>query len=263
MKTYLNGINLYYEIHGEGEPLVLIAGLTAHSGSWPNQLPEFAKHYQVIMLDNRNSGRSDIDNINYNVKTMAEDVIALLDHLQISSAHILGRSMGGYIAQEIAINHPSYVNKLILSVSIPVSSISKNLLFDHFLNLKDPSFDQRLFWKELIFWENSPLLLKDAETLEEAVTGCLANPYMQSYEGFKNQIRAIQEHNSEDRLQLIKSPTLVVTGEQDLLTPPKETQALANKISNARWECLPKAGHAVHDDQAKLFNELVLEFLND
>ncbi|MBT7716488.1 MAG: alpha/beta fold hydrolase [Deltaproteobacteria bacterium] len=90
----VNGIELYSEVRGKGEPLLLIAGLTAHSQHWSNQVPVFSKHFKTILLDNRNSGRSDVTNQG-SIKLMADDVVGLMDALEVDRAHLVGRSMGG------------------------------------------------------------------------------------------------------------------------------------------------------------------------
>jgi len=258
----VDGINIYYEVHGQGEPLVLIAGLTAHSQHWTNQLTEFAKHYQIILLDNRNAGQSDTTE-NGSIKTMADDVIALLDHLKINAAHILGRSMGGYIAQEIAINYPTRVNKLILEATAPVTSMRNNLLFEHFINLKQMGLDDRIVIKEFLFWENSSLLINNEKLLTETIEAIVADPYAQSKEGFKNQIKAIKDHDTRDRLANITAPTLVISGLDDILITPKDSQALVSGINNAEWEGIEGAGHGIHSDQALRFNQTVLDFLGN
>jgi len=139
---FKNGVDLYYEMHGQGEPLVLIAGLTAHSGNWPAQLPVFACERKTILIDNRNSGRSTVTE-DGSIPIMADDVAALMDHLGIAGADVLGRSMGGYIAQEVALRHPSRVRRLILESTAPVSSERNNMLFEYLLRLMEGGHDQR------------------------------------------------------------------------------------------------------------------------
>lgn len=126
---FQNGVELYYEVHGQGDPLVLIAGLTAHSGNWPLQVPVFAEKRKIILIDNRNSGRSAVTE-DGSVSDMADDVAALMDELGISSADILGRSMGGYIAQEVALRHSSRVRRMILESTAPVSSVRNMMVLN-------------------------------------------------------------------------------------------------------------------------------------
>ncbi|MBC8443896.1 MAG: alpha/beta fold hydrolase, partial [Deltaproteobacteria bacterium] len=109
-----NNCQLYYDIHGDGDPLVLIMGLRRNVEWWYRQIPSLSEHFRVIVFDNRGAGRSDKPNMEYSIRLFAEDTAALMAVLDIPDASILGVSMGGYIAQELAINHPDRVRKMIL-----------------------------------------------------------------------------------------------------------------------------------------------------
>jgi pimeloyl-ACP methyl ester carboxylesterase len=109
-----NGINLYYEEHGSGEPLVLIMGFTVSSIGWHWNIPSFAQHFRTIAFDNRGVGQSDKPDYPYSMAMFADDTAGILDHLKIEQAHVFGISMGGMIAQEFALRHPQRVKTLIL-----------------------------------------------------------------------------------------------------------------------------------------------------
>jgi pimeloyl-ACP methyl ester carboxylesterase len=113
--TSVNGIKLYYEVHGKGKPFILIQGLGGGHQAWFLQVQALKKHFRVITFDNRGTGRSkQLSGEPYTIKTMADDVIGLMDDLGFDKAHILGLSLGGMIAQEIAISYPHRVDKIIL-----------------------------------------------------------------------------------------------------------------------------------------------------
>ena len=112
--AHVNDIDIYFEIHGSGPPLVLIMGLRRNAEWWYRQIPELSKHFTIIAFDNRGAGRSDKPEMEYSIRLFADDTAGLMNFLGIPKAHILGISMGGYIAQELAINHPDKVNGLIL-----------------------------------------------------------------------------------------------------------------------------------------------------
>ncbi|RMI01029.1 MAG: alpha/beta fold hydrolase, partial [Calditrichaeota bacterium] len=110
----VNGLRLYYEIHGEGPWLVLIEGLGVATWLWEKQIPEFSRHFRVLAYDNRGTGKSDKPPGPYTVGEMAEDLAGLMEVLQIPRAHVLGISLGGYIAQEFALRYPERVDRLVL-----------------------------------------------------------------------------------------------------------------------------------------------------
>jgi len=112
--TRVNGVTLYYEVHGKGDPLLLIMGLGANATGWSSQVPSFSREYQVIAFDNRGAGRSDKPNEPYSMDQMADDAHALLDELGVGPAHVFGMSLGGMIAQELMLRHPRHVRSLIL-----------------------------------------------------------------------------------------------------------------------------------------------------
>ncbi len=113
-RARVNGIHIHYEVHGSGEPLLLIMGLGANTTGWSMQIPEFSKEYCVIAFDNRGAGRSDKPNEPYSMRQMADDARGLLDELEIDSAHVFGMSLGGMIAQELVLQHPHRVSSLVL-----------------------------------------------------------------------------------------------------------------------------------------------------
>ena len=118
----VNGINLYYRVHSQGEPLILITGLGGGHTAWFFQLRSFKKHFQCITMDNRGIGKTDKPKEPYTVRTMADDIIGLMDHLSIEKADVVGISMGGMISQEIAINYPDRVKKLVLGCTAPTTT---------------------------------------------------------------------------------------------------------------------------------------------
>src|SRR4030042_44871 len=113
-KAKVGDIQLYYEEYGQGEPLLLIMGLGASTLSWSEQVRTFGREFRVIAFDNRGAGRSDKPAVRYNIALFADDTAGLMDALGIDSAHVYGQSMGGFIAQELALRHPQRVRTLVL-----------------------------------------------------------------------------------------------------------------------------------------------------
>jgi pimeloyl-ACP methyl ester carboxylesterase len=192
---------------------------------------------------------------------MALDAIKLLDFLKIKKAHILGHSMGGYIAQEVAINYPGRVNKLILESTAPVSSKRNNTLFrDIYRRLKKEGYSRAWFkrWTFLLF---SPKLIADSQFVNAFVNNSLEYPYLQRAEGLKSQIDAIASFDARDKIGAIKAKTLILEGKNDILITPKEAEALARNIRAGIFRLLDGVAHCIHIENPKLFTNTVLKFL--
>src|SRR3989338_4873439 len=125
----INNITIYYEQHGEGHDLILIGGLTSDHQVWKSTLRLFSKHFRVLIFDNRGAGQSTTPDFPYTMEMMAQDTLQLMDALHISRAHILGHSMGGGIAQQIALMAPEKINKLIIACSRAKPNALANMVF--------------------------------------------------------------------------------------------------------------------------------------
>jgi 3-oxoadipate enol-lactonase len=258
----VNGQTLYYEVHGEGEPLVIVMGLSADILAWALQLPEWSKQYKVIAVENRDVGRSSYATEPYDITDMADDVVALADHLEIDDFHLLGLSMGGAISQEVAINHPERVRTLTLVVTWGGSGfigLERTRLWkkrlDHF------SFEDHL--DELLLQTFSEQFLNNEQMRTWLRDAMLANPNRQKPEGFLRQLDACGRHETRDRLDRISAPTHVIGGEYDVMVPIWKSMELADGIPGARHSVLEKQPHGVNIEAAQQFNALVLDFLSE
>lgn len=261
-KAKINNIQLYYEIHGSGNPLLLISGLGCDSQDWPETVNELSKHFQVITFDNRGAGRSYTPKTPFTISDMATDTIKLLNYLDIHSTHIIGHSMGGYIAQQIAINYPEYVNKLILESTAPISSVRNNLLFKNFLRWRKEGMDLELWIWAWLFWLFSPKRFEDREFVNTYIKGAVEYPFPQSINGFRHQIKAISTFDVRKKLKNIKAETFVIEGKEDILILPCEAKALTNGIPKASFMHIQNTAHRVHTENPKVFNQTVLIFLH-
>jgi len=242
--------------------LLLIGGLGSDSSSWSGVAKEFSSYFQVIVFDNCGSGRSDMAHKKCTVSTMAEDVIKLLDFLKIDQAHTIGHSMGGYIAQELAINYPDRIDKLILESTAPVSSERNNILFeDIYIQLKREGYSQSWF-ERWIVWLFSPGLISDSSFIDTFIKSSVKYPYLQKADGFKSQIDAIASFDARDKIGAIKAKTLVLEGKDDMLITPQEAGMLAKNIPGSIFQLLDGVGHSIHIENPKLFIGAVLGFLN-
>jgi pimeloyl-ACP methyl ester carboxylesterase len=258
-------IKIYYEVHGYGEPLVMISGCGADVSAWANQVPALSMKYHVITFDNRGTGRSDKPDIPYTMQMMAADVAGLLDSIGIGSAHILGYSMGGGIAQEFAINYPERTLTLILSCASPAGNPNvilpepkiMSLMFDfETINRLTP-----LEWtgKLLGCMCSQEFLDRHPHLADEVVAR--QSKYPTPPHSIMRQVEAMLSAHTYDRLSKIKSPTLVLGGTVDRVTPCDNLRLLASKIPNSELVILENLGHGMFIEGAEQTNGAILRFL--
>jgi len=257
-------INIYYEIHGKGEPLVLIYGYAGHSGLWFRQTPVLSNKYRVIAFDNRGVGRSDKPDTPYTMAMMAGDIAGLLDTIGIDTAHVFGISMGGMIAQHFALNYPKRVISLMLGCtfcggvhSIQPEPESMAALFD-FERMKKMTLEEIV--RQLIpFLLSHEFIERNPDIVEERVAKSLEYPT--PMHGVTRQAEAIMGHDTYELLPRIKSPTLVIAGDNDRLIPVENSRILASRIPKAELAIIKGAGHEFFIEDAEETNQVVLGFL--
>ena len=257
----INNLSIHYEEpRGEGEPLLLIAGLGGDHSSWLPVADKLAESFRLISFDNRGAGQSTVPKSPYTIREMADDALKLLDHLNIESAHVVGHSMGGYIAQEFAINYPERVRKLVLEATAPVSSTRNNLLFENFSRFRRGGTELEDWLRIWMFWLFRPRSLAEKSFVVTYLRESLAYPYFQTPEGFQGQVEAIDSFDTRDRLGKIGAETLVVTGKEDILIEEKESGLLLQGIEGSFPLRLDTA-HCIHLEEPRAFVEEVSNFL--
>ena len=254
-------LNMYYEVHGKGKPLLLISGLGNDLNGWALQIPEFAKKYRVIAFDNRGSGRTDAPDMPYSIRMMAEDTVGLMDALSIEKAHVLGVSMGGYIAQELAISYPSRV----ASLTLVTTSVGPYLLKISVLQAwaRQALRDMRpmTFFQIMLPFMFNDSSFESPGVLEMAVA-TIAGHSSTPPDVLARQMIACVEHDVRHRIGQITAPTLVLAGKEDPFVPFSLSEELAASIPNARFRVLDGWGHGFNASMADKFNRAVLEFLD-
>lgn len=260
-KIKVNDISIYYEVHGEGEPLLLIAGLGGDLTAWMLQTPEFSKKYRVIVFDNRGVGRSDTPDIPYSTEMMADDTAGLMDALSIEKAHVLGQSMGGAIAQELALKYLQRVKSLILADTEARPYSLCNYVMNAWVKMRQEDVSLETFIRNQLPWLFTDKFFENPEQVQTMIDTMLANPYPQPAYAFARQVAAIIEYDALDRIGHITAPTLVITGKEDILLPVKPSEELAAGIPHAELVLLEGGGHASWSEIPDKFNRAVLEFL--
>lgn len=252
----LKDININYEVEGKGDPLVMIMGFTASRSGWMSQIPFFKKYFQVITFDNRGAGKSGKPPGPYSTKIMAEDTIKLMDYLGIKKAHIMGASMGGMIAQELAINHPERVIKLVLACTYARPAEPSEITPEQaeLAQLNDTKMANTLVGMAF----NKPFYRITFGLLDSIQTKFIgASARM----GIAGQRAACASHDTLDRLPSITAPTLVIVGSEDRIINPVSSEVIAGKIPGARLVKVEGGSHSFSLEMKKTFNQFVLDYL--
>jgi len=259
-KIQANDIHLYYEAQGEGEPLLLIYGLAGRGNGFLYQTPELSKHFRTITFDNRGTGESDQPEEPYSIAQMADDAAGLLDVFGIASAYVFGISMGGMIAQELVLRHPQKLRKLALGCThcgIKHCVPSPGWVTEIFKSL--PGKPRPQVVRESVAFNYSPHTQRHNPQLIESLIPLFADN-RQRPKAYLNQLGAVYGFDAFDRLPQITTPTLVLTGTDDVLIPPANSKIIADRIPGARLIKFPEAGHLFFIEKADDVNRALLNF---
>ena len=256
----VNGIAIHYEITGEGEPLILIEGLGTAAWLWWKQVPELAKHYRVIAYDQRGVGRSDKPDEPYTIPMLADDLAGLMDVLKIKQAHVLGISLGGYVAQEFTLKYPERVERLILCSTSFGGIHAIPPTPDMIVALTTPVAGQSDLRERVALSLSPAYAAAHPEDVDYMVAARLDNP--QPAYAYSRQLMSAAAWTSEDRLGQILAPVVIMAGTADTIVPPENARLLATAIPHAEMRLLEGAGHLINVEQTDKFNKEVIEFLS-
>ena len=259
----VNGIRIHYEVAGAGDPVLLVNGLGSPAVSWSLQVKALAPHFRVVTLDNRGVGESDLPpDPAYTTAQLAGDAAELLRQMKIDRAHIVGASMGGTIAQELALRHPRLVRSLVLACTWVDADARFIATVSAWASLGHRVPVEERFRHVLYPWLYSPTFFEKKDNVEQAFRRALAYPHPTKPEAIERQARGVLEWNGTrvKRLGEIKVPTLVLVGKDDILTPPSFAKAVAKGIKKSRLSVLP-GGHGFFLEEPEVFNRAMLRFL--
>lgn len=261
LRARVNGVELLYDLQGSGEPLVLIHGGQGDRSTFFWMVPWFAGQFRVLTFDQRGSGESEKPDMEYSIALLTADAAALMDHVGFSSAHIIGESMGGMIAQELALRHPDKVRSLVLGCTTPGGPQAVPLGSDALAKAystdslspeeRGKALAEAAFTKGYI--EQHPGLIP---ALVEARRRRPLDPV-----ALAHRLKAAYAHDTYDRLPHIACPTLVITGKDDALISWENSRILAERIPGAKLVLLEPAGHAFWVEQPEKSREAILAFL--
>jgi len=247
-----NGINLYYEEEGSGPPLLLIAGLGANHLSWALALPLLRDHFRCITFDNRGSGLSDVPTGPYTIDQMADDAAALIDAVGAGPVMAVGWSLGGSVLQSLLINHGDKVRRAVLLSTLPAYTELQHAWLDAGLTLRRAGVDPLVQGVMGMPWGTTTRVLADHAKAFERARLVAANPLPTSLEGFEAQAAAIRVYDSRPHLPEVTTPTMVLVGAEDILTPVHQSAEIARLIPEAKLVVMPRGGHG-----------MLIEYLDD
>jgi 3-oxoadipate enol-lactonase len=256
-----NGLRLYCEVQGDGEPLLMVMGLGADHLAWALQVPALSEHFKVITFDNRDCGQSSYVDHPYEITDMAADTIALADALELDSFHLVGASMGGAIAQEVALGWPERVRTLTLAITFGGGGawgrkMGRMLAADVVRRTYEENVDHLML---LCFSEQ---LFDETERITFLRQQMLANPYPQRPEGFARQAEASGRHEARERVTSLGMPVHVIGAGHDILVPAWKSEELAELIPDAKLTIIEGAPHGLNLERPDEFNAAVLDFLH-
>ncbi len=272
--TKINGIELCYEIFGEGYPIILIHGFGSRKEGFKCQIPALSKEFKVITFDNRGAGKSERVDKPYTMEMLSDDIQRLLDFLGIKKAHVLGTSMGGLIAQQFILQYPEYVNKLVLvnTVSgapdnVGLEMIKKNRLNQLELIKNDP---QKAFWDNAHIWfyhkyrkelkvnpKKKKFGIWSAEDEIRESTILMPTPL-----DIELQIEALKGFNTMERLHEIKNPSLLLAASHDKICTKNTMEEMHKRIPKSIFKVIEKAGHESPKTRVLEVNRIIIDFLN-
>ena len=254
-------VDLFYAEKGQGQPLLFLNGLSGDHLYWMGQLRLFGKHFRCLALDNRDVGQTHNPPAPYTAADMAADVVGLMEQLQLPPAHVVGLSLGGMIAQELALAAPERVKSLVLVNTLARSDDWFRGTLDAFELIRRQVANTAAFFEAVLPWWVGWRFVEQAERVTWLRWLLRQNPYPQPLDRFLRQLDATRRHDALDRVAQIACPALILAGADDALCPPRYGEQLRDLLPQGRLVVVPGAGHALPFEEPGRFTELLAEFL--
>ena len=254
------GIDLHYDVTGDGPPLMLVAGLAADSAFYAPSLRELGARFRVITIDNRGAGQTAPADAPGSIAAMADDCMALAAHLGIPRLSFVGHSMGGMIVQECALRHSHAVDRIVLAATAPHAGARNNDLFATWAHLY-PVAERKLWFRNLFHWVLSPAFLSNRATFGALVELAARYPHQQSARALAQQVAAVAGFDARPHLRAIRARTLVLNGTLDLLFGAHAAAAFAAAIPDATFAPLEDLAHSFPIEAPQELTRRVIDFL--
>jgi 3-oxoadipate enol-lactonase len=251
MKIKGDDIELYYEMHGEGEPIIFSHGWMCDCSVWNSQIEFFSKNYKVIAFDQRGHGKSDKPKANYSIETLLNDLHSLIQKLDFEKVILVGHSIGGMVALLFTLNHPDRVSKLTLvgaSAKMTFSGYIQLWIMMHIFSYE--TFIRGMI--DILYYEPSEQVKK------EAFDRAMKTPKFVTYNCVTE---FMKNYDIRSQVSKIKVPTLIVVGGKDKATPVEMSQYLNKEIEGSKLQIIPDSKHMVMIDKPKELNGIMEEFI--
>jgi len=271
----IDGIKLCYNDFGKGKPIFLIHGIGGKKETWIAQVNELSMHFRVLAFDMRGVGKSDRLNIPYTMEMLADDIAGLMDYLKIDEAHIIGRSLGGMVAQHFVLKYPEKVQKLVLMTTnpwVPDEKAAEFIKKGRLKEIKELKNDpNKAFWQKSRVLFHKDFRKKMKENPEKKFNGIFSakdlieestkNPSRP--QDIENLSHTLRSHDILDQIQNINQETLLISGSHDRLTPKISMMEIHKKIPKSRIQVIENSGHFLHLSHAREVNKILIEFLTN
>ena len=262
MDVHVNGLKFHVQTFGSGVPIIMIMGLGAPGDKWKHNYELLSKWFWCIVPDNRGAGLSDKPEAeSYTTEQMADDIIGIMDTLDIKKAHVMGVSMGGAIAQQVALKVPDRVLSLILTSTFASVSPAFKKALNLICELKEDTDPAVL--KQLNLWMTygQYTQIHHPEKIEKSIEEDASYPYPMPVYAYKAQCGACLSHNTAGRLHELKMPVLIAAGAKDLFMNIEKTMELVHGISQAEFYLAPEGGHVHQWEYPEPYDSVVVGFL--
>jgi 3-oxoadipate enol-lactonase len=243
--TTVNGISMHYEVSGDGPPLLLIAGLGSSSIAWTAAAPRLRESFTVITVDNRGTGRTEVPPGPYSIDDLADDTAALVEFLGLGPVSAVGWSLGGSVLQSMLIRHGDVLSRAVLLNAFPSYTAVQHAWLDTGLALRRSGADPVSIAISGMPWGFTPRLVSDHAAVTAQAELSRLDPHPTTLAGFEAQAAGLRVYDSRPDLPTVQTPTLVLTGAEDVLTPVSQSVEIAELIPTATLQVLPRGGHGM------------------
>jgi len=256
-----NDISIYYESFGDGPPLFLIAGFAQNHSYWEKCIPTLSKHFQVIAFDNRGSGQTDSPEDSYSIEMFAQDTSALMEALEVESAHFMSASMGALITQKMCLSFPEKVKKIVLCAPFSQLPFIAKHNIEMQLQLLGSGVPRQKLMELNMSWLLSNKFMSGPGNKEKYLQNILSDPYPSPIEGLLGQVDALLAADFRKEIQKIPHHTLLLVGEEDIDTPVPCGKYMKDNMPNCKMHTFKEVGHLFPYEIPEETSKKALSFL--